>query len=123
MARIKSLDDLKKMRVQLSADMQIRENSNAPDKIPQIKVSMGTCGISAGAKETLSAFIDELNARGLNAVVTQTGCMGHCTAEPVVEVIMPGRQGVLYGDVTTPRIVEIIEKHVLTGESASGVIA
>ena len=108
MTKVESLDALKQMRERLRSDMNIRENSNHPEDLPQIRISMGTCGIAAGAKEVMSRFISELRARNVDAVVTQTDCMGHCEAEPTVEITLPGREPVLYGDVTPDRAEGII---------------
>lgn len=124
MTKVKSLDDLKKMRDKLYADLTIRENSNYPETLPQIRIAMGTCGIAAGAKDVMRKFLSELNTQKVNAVVTQTGCLGHCEkAEPTVEITLPGKEPVLYGNVTPDRVPEIVEKYILKGETVSGVIS
>lgn len=123
MDKLKSFDDLQKMREKLRADLNIRENSNFPEKLPQIRVSMGTCGIAAGAKETMARFVTELAARNIDAVVTQTGCMGHCQAEPVVEIILPDREAFVFGDVTPARVSEIIETYIVDGKPVEGVLS
>ena len=110
MTKVESLDALKQMRERLRSDMNIRENSNHPEDLPQIRISMGTCGI-------------ELRARNVDAVVTQTDCMGHCEAEPTVEITLPGREPVLYGDVTPDRVAAIIDKYIRNGQPAEGIIA
>ena len=117
MTKVESLDALKQMRERLRSDMNIRENSNHPEDLPQIRISMGTCGIAAGAKEVMS------RARNVDAVVTQTDCMGHCEAEPTVEITLPGREPVLYGDVTPDRVAAIIDKYIRNGQPAEGIIA
>lgn len=122
MTKVKSLDDLKKMRERLHSDLNIRENSNNPESLPQVKVSMGTCGIAAGAKEVMSKFISELKAQNINAVVTQTGCMGYCNVEPTVEITLPGKEPIVYGDVTPARVPEIIEKYISRGELVEGIV-
>lgn len=122
MSKVKSFDDLKKMREKLQTEMQIRENSNNPDGLPHIKVSMDTCGIAAGARDVMSVFVDRLAEKKVNAIVTLTGCMGYCESEPVVEVVMPGKEPVLYGEVNAVMITAIIDKHILKGELAPGVI-
>ena len=119
MTKVESLDALKQMRERLRSDMNIRENSNHPEDLPQIRISMGTCGIAAGAKEVMSRFISELRARNVDAVVTQT----HCEAEPTVEITLPGREPVLYGDVTPDRVAAIIDKYIRNGQPAEGIIA
>lgn len=122
MNKVKSLEDLRKMREKLHSDLDVRENSNNPDALPQIKVSMGTCGIAAGAKEVMSAFLDTLKAEKVNAVVTQSGCMGYCHAEPTIEVKLPGQEPIVYGYVTPERVPEIVRKYIKKGELVEGII-
>lgn len=122
MNKITSLDDLATMREKLRADLEIRENSNYPDDLPQIRVSMDECGIAAGAKEVVSAFVEQLAAKHIRGIVTQVGCIGRCEAEPVVEITLPGRQPVLYGRVTPSCVGEIIERQIVRGQPAEGVI-
>ena len=78
MAKINTPEELRLMREKLRADLEIRENSNTPDELPQIRVSMDECGIAAGAKAVLATFVEELAARRIRGIVTQTGCAGHC---------------------------------------------
>ena len=78
MNKVKTLDDLKKMRESLRASLDLREKSNTPDQLVQIKVSMATCGIAAGAKEIMSYFIEVLDRQRIDALVTQTGCILLC---------------------------------------------
>ncbi|SMO74989.1 NAD(P)-dependent iron-only hydrogenase iron-sulfur protein [Saccharicrinis carchari] len=122
MAKVKTLDDLKKMREGLQSKISLRENSDRPEKLVQIKVSMATCGIASGAKETMSYLIEELDNRALDAVVTQTGCMGYCHSEPTIEVHVPGTDPVVYGDVDIKKAEEIITKHIIGGELVDGII-
>lgn len=122
MNKVKSLEELKKMRERLHADLNIRENSNHPEKLPQIRVAMGTCGIAAGAKEVMARFFTELGARNVDAVVTQSGCMGYCNAEPTIEVTMPGKEPVVFGDITPERVSEVIERYIVGGELIDGLI-
>jgi NADP-reducing hydrogenase subunit HndB len=89
------------------------ERSSAP-KAPQITVGMGTCGIAAGAKETLGAIVEELAAKGMKDVlVRQSGCMGVCYAEPTVEVVVPDMPVVIYGDVDKATARHIVEDHLV----------
>lgn len=120
--KVKSLADLKKIKADVEEKIKLREKGENAEKIVQIKVAMATCGIAAGAKEIMSFIIDELDFRGIDAVVTQTGCMGYCYAEPTIEVIIPGQKPVIYGFVTKEKVCEIIEKHLIKGEMADGVI-
>ena len=122
MDKVKSLDDLKKMRERLQNELNIREHSNNPEIMVQIKVSMGTCGIAAGAKEVMSFFVNELDHQKIDAVITQTGCMGYCEAEPTIEVKLPGQEAIVFGYVNPQRAGEIVEKYIKNGELVEGII-
>ncbi len=106
-----TLDDLRKMRSERRKEMELRDNSN---KDAQVIVGMGTCGIAAGAKEVFTTLVDLLAEKGMtNVLVRQTGCMGHCHAEPTVEVVVAGLPTVIYGPVDVATAKEIVEKHVI----------
>lgn len=122
MNKVKTLDELRRMRERLHAELNIRENSNHPDRLPQVRVAMGTCGIAAGAKEVMDRFVTSLAGRRIDAVVTQSGCMGYCNAEPTVEITLPGGEPVVFGDVTPERADELIDKYILNGELIDGII-
>ncbi len=122
MTKIKSLSDLKKMRKDVQSGLDIREKADDPESRVQIKVAMATCGIAAGAKTIMDFFIEQLDRRNIDGVVTQTGCMGYCYAEPTVEVTLPGQDPVVYGDVDERKADEIIEKYIKTGELVDGII-
>ncbi|GAO30119.1 (2Fe-2S) ferredoxin domain-containing protein [Geofilum rubicundum] len=122
MAKVKTLDDLRKMKDQLKSKISLRENGENPESMVQIKVSMSTCGIASGAKEIMGFFVDEFDNQGLDAVVTQTGCMGYCYAEPTIEVTKPGEKPLVFGNVTTDKAMEIIEKYIKEGELVDGII-
>ncbi len=122
MAKVKSLADLKKIKEKLQTKMDLREKSNDPESLVQIKVAMATCGIASGAKEVMEFLIEETAKRAIRTVVTQTGCMGYCYAEPTIEVQMPGKEPVVFGDVDTKKADEIIEKYIKQGELVDGII-
>jgi len=122
MTKIKSLADLRKMKENAQSKIRLRENSNHPDQVVQVKVGMATCGIASGAKDTMSYFIEQLEQEAIDAVVTQTGCMGFCYAEPTVEVTLPGREAVLFGHVGKKRVREIIDSYIKRGELIDGII-
>jgi NADP-reducing hydrogenase subunit HndB len=122
MNRITSLADLKKIKDQVHAKIKMRENSDAADTLVQIKVGMATCGIASGAKETMTYFIEETEHQAIDAVVTQTGCMGYCYAEPTVEVTLPGREPVVFGFVNKKKASEIIDRYIIKGELVDGLI-
>lgn len=122
MNKIKSLADLKKLQSDVQSKIKLREKGDHSENLVQIKVSMATCGIASGAKETMTHFIEELDHQGIDAVITQTGCMGYCYAEPTIELTMPGQPPVVYGFVTKAKALEIIEKHIKLNEMVDGVI-
>jgi NADP-reducing hydrogenase subunit HndB len=122
MNKITSLADLKRIKDQVHSKIKMRENSDAADTLVQIKVGMATCGIASGAKETMTYFIEETEHQAIDAVITQTGCMGYCYAEPTVEVIMPGKEPVVFGFVTKNKAREIIDKYIIKGELVDGMI-
>jgi len=122
MNRIKSLADLKKLQSEVQSKIKLRENGDNPENLVQIKVSMATCGIASGAKDTMNFLIEELDHQGIDAIVTQTGCMGYCYAEPTIELTIPGKQPVVYGFVNKTKALEIIEKHIKLNEMVNGII-
>lgn len=122
MNKVKTLEDLKKMRDSFRATLDLREKSNTPDQLVQIKVSMATCGIAAGAKEIMSYFIEGLNRKNVDALVTQTGCMGYCYAEPTVEVDVPSKDPLVFGYVDQAKVEEIIDKYICKGTLVDGIL-
>ncbi|MDR2482525.1 MAG: (2Fe-2S) ferredoxin domain-containing protein [Treponema sp.] len=110
-----SLDDLRKLRDTKKTDLRRRD---AEGKEIQVIVGMGTCGIAAGAKATLDAFINALDEEKLvdSVLVRQTGCMGLCHSEPTVEVAVPGMPAVIYGKVDAAVAAEIVKKHLIGRE-------
>jgi NADP-reducing hydrogenase subunit HndB len=122
MTQVKSLADLRRIKENLQGKMGLRERSNDPDSLVQIRVAMATCGIASGAKQVMEFFIEELDKRNIQAVVTQTGCMGYCFAEPTIEVKLPGQAPVVYGYVDTFKADSIIEKYIKNGELVEGII-
>jgi NADP-reducing hydrogenase subunit HndB len=122
MSKIKTLADLRKMRDEVRSKINLREKSESPDQLIQVKVAMATCGIASGAKEVMEFMIDAMEKRGIDAVVTQTGCMGYCFAEPTIEVTVPGRDPVVYGYMDQKKADEVIEKYIRNGEFVEGII-
>lgn len=108
---MKSLEDLHKLREKLKEDIKLRK-----DEGTKIIVGMGTCGIAAGAREVMSAILDELAVRKLlNVQVQQTGCIGMCEKEVLVDVIRPGEPRITYGKVKPEDVKKIIAEHVVNG--------
>jgi NADP-reducing hydrogenase subunit HndB len=122
MKKLQSLADLEKVRAETKAKLDLRAREGGPEAVVQVKVAMATCGIASGAKPVMDFFVEELDKRGIGAVVTQTGCMGYCYAEPTVEVQLPGQEPVVYGFVDRKKADEIIEKYIKNGELVDGII-
>ncbi len=122
MTKIKSLADLRKLKDEVQSKIKLREKGDNPENLIHIKVSMATCGIASGAKETMNFLIEELDHQGIDAIVTQTGCMGYCYAEPTIEVTIPGNEAVIYGHVNKEKALEIIEKHLKLNELVDDII-
>lgn len=119
---VKSLADLKKMSSEFKNTVSLRENGDNVDSLIQIKVAMATCGIASGAKEVMDFYLEELDKQGIKAVVTQTGCMGYCYAEPTIEVKLPGKNPIVFGHVNVEKASEILEKYIKNGELVEGII-
>lgn len=122
MSKIKSLDDLKKIKAIVEEKMKLREYSENSEIHVQVKVAMATCGIASGAKTVMEFMIEELEKRNIKALVIQTGCMGYCFAEPTIEVTMPGKDPIVFGYVDTNKADQIIEKYIKRGELVDGII-
>lgn len=121
MTKIKSLADLKAMKQSVQGKIDTRQKGNAEGLI-HVKIAMATCGIAAGAKQTMDYMMAETDKRGIDAVFTQTGCMGYCHAEPTIEVTLPGKEPIVFGYVDLKKADEIIEKYMKDGELVDGII-
>lgn len=110
-----SLTELRALRDSKKTDLKRRD---VEGKEIQVVVGMGTCGIAAGAKGTLDAFLESLDENKLvdQVMVRQTGCMGLCHSEPTVEVIVPGMPKIIYGRVDGAVAKEIVTKHIIGKE-------
>ncbi len=109
---MKSLAELQAIRDRARAQIELRqENPNAA----KVLVGMATCGIAAGARPVLNAFTEEIAKRGLtkDVTVTQTGCIGICQYEPVVEVEVPGQEKVTYVKVAPEMVPRIVNDHLV----------
>jgi NADP-reducing hydrogenase subunit HndB len=104
-----TLEDLRKLREAKKVEIEKRETEG---KDIEVIVGMGTCGIAAGAKEAVDAFLDEIDKLGIkNVIVKQTGCMGFCTTEPTVEVRVPDMPATIYGNVKADVARKIVNVH------------
>jgi NADP-reducing hydrogenase subunit HndB len=108
---IKSLEDLRKIKAESQLQTKARKSNDT-----QIIIGMGTCGIAAGAREVMTAVLEELAKRNLNNVsVLQTGCIGMCQKEPLLDVVRPGEDRVTYGPVSPSDVPRIIAEHLVNG--------
>ncbi len=115
MAKLKSIEELRKIRENALGNTDIRTTGENPDRII-LNVGMATCGIAAGARATMTALLDTIAEKKLeNVSVVGTGCLGYCYAEPLVEVKEPGKEPIRYANVDAKRAAEIIEKHIMQG--------
>ena len=110
---MKSLEELAALRERMKSSVAMRQdNSNTT----RVVVGMATCGIAAGARPVLTAFVEEVNRRGLQDVtVTQAGCIGMCKLEPSVEVFQPGKEKVTYVKMTPDKVARIVSEHLVNG--------
>jgi len=109
---MKSIADLEKIRQKTMSAVNLRHEG----KGTRVVVGMATCGIAAGARPVMTAFIDEVGKRSLlDVVVAQTGCIGMCRYEPIVEVTLPGQEKVTYVNVKPEMVARIVSEHVVNG--------
>ena len=108
---MKSLEELKALREQMQDKMNLR--NEGADTI-RVVVGMATCGIAAGAKPVMAAILDEIERRNLhNVTVAQTGCIGVCRLEPIVEVYVPGQEKVTYVKMNPEKVPQIVAQHLV----------
>ena len=110
---MKSLAELKAIKDRMKDKVVLREGASDV----RVVVGMATCGIAAGARPVLNALVEEVNNAGLvsKVTVTQTGCIGFCQLEPIVEVFEAGKDKVTYIKMTPEKIKEVVEKHLKGG--------
>ena len=110
---MKSLEELKAIRNRVQNQMDLRNDN---DNDTRIVIGMATCGIAAGARPVLNEFLQEINKRGLSGVtVTQTGCIGMCRLEPIVEIFKPGEEKVTYVKMTPDKVAKVVTEHIVNG--------
>ena len=110
---MKSLAELRAIRERMAKQIDLRESGD--DRI-RVVVGMATCGIAAGARPVLNAFLEEVDKRQLkNVTVSQTGCIGVCRLEPIVEVYVPGQEKVTYVKMTPDKGASVVSEHLVNG--------
>jgi len=109
---MKSLKELEEIRNKTLSQIDIRKKEEGT----RVVVGMATCGIAAGARPVLSAFVEEVSRRKLSdVIVSQTGCIGACRLEPMVEVYTPGKEKVTYVNVSPSMVSKIVTEHIVNG--------
>jgi len=112
MNAINSLEDLKRIREKALENRNVKETSGAA----QVIISMGTCGVAVGARETMKAVSDYIEKNQVkNVSVTQTGCIGLCNQEPILQVVKGGSETISYGKVSPEIAEKIMKSHVVQG--------
>jgi len=111
---MKSLAELMAIKERMKSKVSIREGSTET----RVVVGMATCGIAAGARPVLNAIVEAVNSEALTerVTVTQTGCIGLCQYEPIVEVYEPGKEKITYVKMTADKAKEVVEKHLKGGK-------
>ena len=110
---MKTIADLEAIRQKTLERVAYRKEA---DNDTRVVVGMATCGIAAGARPVMLAFMDEIQKRNLqNVTVSQTGCIGMCRLEPMVDVIIPGQAKVTYVNLTADMVPRIVTEHIVNG--------
>ena len=111
---MKSLAELQAIREKTLNRINLRKEDEA--EATRVVIGMATCGIAAGARPVMLAFMDEISKRGLSHVtVSQTGCIGMCRLEPMVDVIVPGQEKVTYVHMTPEKVGRVGAEHIVNG--------
>ena len=111
---MKSLAELAAIRARMIDQVNLRKDENVDTRIV---VGMATCGIAAGARPVMLAFIEELKKRGIeNVTVAQTGCVGMCRLEPMVEVYVKGQEKVTYVHMDPDKVARVVGEHIVNGK-------
>lgn len=111
---MKSLEELKAIREKMQGQVGLRSEDSSQTRVV---VGMATCGIASGARPVLTTLSDEVQKKGLqNVSVIQTGCIGLCQFEPIVEIIEPGKDKVTYVKMDSEKALEVVEQHLIRGQ-------
>ncbi len=112
---MKSIAELEAIKKKVLDDVNLRKERK--DGV-RVVVGMATCGIAAGARPVMTAFVEECAKRNLhNVVIEQTGCIGLCRLEPIVEVFVPGEEKVTYVKMSPEKVAKIVSDHIVNGKA------
>ena len=110
---MKSLAELAAIRARMMDQVNLRKDDNVDTRVV---VGMATCGIAAGARPVMLAFVEELKKRGIeNVTVAQTGCVGMCRLEPMVEIYVKDQEKVTYVHMTPEKVARVVNDHIVNG--------
>ena len=110
---MKSLAELAELREKMKSSVNMRQDASDDTRVV---VGMATCGIAAGARPVMNKFVEEIAKRNLSHVtVSQTGCIGMCQYEPIVEVLEPGKEKVTYVNMTAEKATKVVVEHIVNG--------
>lgn len=116
---MKSIEDLQRIKEETLTEIQLRDSAGKP----KVTIGMGTCGIAAGARETMLSIIDELKRRQkFDVTVSETGCVGLCVKEPIVEIEVPGMPKVVYGNVDKNKARLLVASHIVNHEPVEDLV-
>jgi NADP-reducing hydrogenase subunit HndB len=110
MPKLMSIEDFKKLQEESRRSLRVRSQTNT-----RIIIGLGTCGIAAGARETMQAVLGELKRREIDAQVTTVGCIGMCACEPLVDIEQAEGTRITYGPVKPAMVPRLIEEHLING--------
>jgi NADP-reducing hydrogenase subunit HndB len=110
MARLKNIEELKKIREEAQRELGVRRQTGT-----RIIIGMGTCGIAAGAREVMEAFLKELSDRKIDAHLETVGCVGMCAQEPLVDIEQAGKSRVRYANIGPESVSRLVEEHLVNG--------
>ena len=110
---MKTLAELQAIRNRMIEQVNMRKDDNIDTRVV---VGMATCGIAAGARPVMLEFVEELKRRGIdNVTVAQTGCVGMCRLEPMVDVYVKGQEKVTYVHMTPDKVARVVTEHIVNG--------
>jgi len=110
---MKSLAELEAIRKKTLERISLRKDD---EETGRVVVGMATCGIAAGARPVMLGFMEELQKRGIsNVTVSQTGCIGMCRLEPMVDVYLPGKEKVTYVHMSPEKVARVVAEHIVNG--------
>ena len=110
MPKLKSLDELKRLRDKAQHELTVRQQTTTT-----ITIGMGTCGIAAGARETMQAILKELDERDIEAHVATVGCIGMCSKEPLVDIEQAGKPCITYANIHPDMVPRLVKEHLVEG--------